>query len=200
MTVEFTPTTQSELARFVAENAVGDKRSLCPVGGRTALHYGFSTQEPDTVVAMSGLARVVDYPARDMTITVEAGMRMDELQATLATERQRLPIDIAQSGRATLGGALATNTSGPRRFGHGTFRDYVIGISSVDAHGRAFKAGGRVVKNVAGYDICKLLVGSRGTLAIVTQVTLKLRPLAETSALLWCAFDSFAAIDRALER
>ena len=164
------------------------------------MHSGFSAKEPDTVVSLSGLARVVDYPARDMTITVEAGMRMDELQATLATERQRLPIDIAQAGRATLGGALATNTSGPRRFGHGTFRDYVIGISAVDAHGRAIKAGGRVVKNVAGYDICKLLVGSRGTLAIVTQVTLKLRPLAETSALLWCAFDSFAAIDRALER
>ena len=197
---EFTPTTQSELARFVAENAVGDRRTLSPVGGRTALHYGFSAKEPGTVVAMSRLARVVDYPARDMTITVEAGMRIDDLQATLASERQRLPIDIAQAGRATLGGALATNTSGPRRFGHGTFRDYVIGISAVDAHGRAFKAGGRVVKNVAGYDICKLLVGSRGTLAIVTQVTLKLRPLAETSALLWCAFNSFATIDRVLER
>ena len=196
----FIPTTQSELARFVAENAVGDKRTLSPVGGRTALHYGFSAKEPDTVVSLSRLARVVDYPARDMTITVEAGMRIDDLQATLASERQRLPIDIAQAGRATLGGALATNTSGPRRFGHGTFRDYVIGISAVDAHGRAFKAGGRVVKNVAGYDICKLLVGSRGTLGIVTQVTLKLRPLAETSALLWCAFNSFATIDRVLER
>ena len=149
---------------------------------------------------MSGLTRVVDYPARDMTITVEAGMRIDELQTTLASERQRLPIDIAQAGRATLGGALATNTSGPRRFGHGTFRDYVIGISAVDAHGRAFKAGGRVVKNVAGYDICKLLVGSRGTLAIVTQVTLKLRPLAETSALLWLTFSKFDDIERGLER
>jgi len=200
MTADFTPTTQSELARFVAENAVGEKRSLCPVGGRTALRYGFSTDEPDTVVALSGLARVVDYPARDMTITVEAGMRIDELQATLASERQRLPIDIAQAGRATLGGALATNASGPRRFGHGTFRDYVIGISAVDAHGRAFKAGGRVVKNVAGYDICKLLVGSRGTLAIISQVTLKLRPLAETSTLLWCAFDSLATIECVLER
>ncbi len=200
MTAEFTPTTQSELARFVAENAVGDKRTLSPVGGRTALHYGFKADEAQTVIAMSGLGRVVDYPARDMTITVEAGMRMDELQATLASERQRLPIDIAQAGRATLGGALATNTSGPRRFGHGTFRDFVIGISAVDAHGRAFKAGGRVVKNVAGYDICKLLVGSRGTLAIITQVTLKLRPLAETSALLWSSFASLADIDRALER
>ena len=196
----FTPATQSELARFVAENAAGERRTLCPVGGRTAMRYGFSVTEPDDVVSLSGLARVVDYPARDMTITVEAGMRMDELQATLASERQRLPIDIAQAGRATLGGALATNTSGPRRFGHGTFRDYVIGISAVDAHGRAFKAGGRVVKNVAGYDICKLLVGSRGTLAIVTQVTLKLRPLAETSALLWLTFSRFDEIERCLER
>ena len=184
----------------MAENAVGDKRTLAPVGGRTALHYGFKAEPPRTVIAMSGLGRVVDYPARDMTITVEAGMRVDELQTTLASERQRLPIDIAQAERATVGGALATNTSGPRRFGHGTFRDFVIGISAVDAHGRAFKAGGRVVKNVAGYDICKLLVGSRGTLAIVTQVTLKLRPLAETSALLWSSFASLGDLDRALER
>lgn len=199
-TTEFSPTTQSELARFVAENSVGERQTICPVGGRTALHYGFSTKATDAVLSMSELTRVVDYPARDMTITVEAGMRIDELQATLASERQRLPIDIAQAERATLGGALATNTSGPRRFGHGTFRDYVIGISAVDAHGRAFKAGGRVVKNVAGYDICKLLVGSRGTLAVVTQVTLKLRPLAETSALLWSSFQRLDDIERTLER
>lgn len=147
---------------------------------------------------MSPLNRIVDYPARDMTITVEAGLRVDALQATLAKERQRLPIDIAQPERATLGGALATNTSGPRRFGHGTFRDFVIGISAVDAEGRLFKAGGRVVKNVAGYDLCKLLVGSRGTLAVVTQVTLKLRPLPETSAQLWLTIDSFRAIEERL--
>ncbi len=200
MTSEITPTTQSELARFVAENAQGERKTICPVGGRTALHYGFSGTEPGAVVAMSELRRIVDYPARDMTITVEAGMRIDELQSTLATERQRLPIDIAQAERSTLGGALATNTSGPRRFGHGTFRDYVIGISAVDAHGRLFKAGGRVVKNVAGYDICKLLVGSRGTLAIVTQVTLKLRPQPETSSLLWLTIDSFVEIESRLQR
>ena len=198
-TFEFTPATQAELARFVAENSVNERRTLCPVGGRTALHYGFSAPDPGAFIAMSELGRVVDYPARDMTITVEAGMRMDALQSTLATERQRLPIDIAQAERATLGGALATNTSGPRRFGHGTFRDYVIGISAVDADGRLFKAGGRVVKNVAGYDICKLLVGSRGTLAIVTQVTLKLRPMTETSAQLWMTADSFDEIERRLE-
>lgn len=196
---EFTPATQSELSRFVAENAQGERRTLCPVGGRTALHYGFSAPAPGTQIAMSSLGRIVDYPARDMTVTVEAGIRMDALQATLATERQRLPIDVAQPERATLGGALATNTSGPRRFGHGTFRDYVIGISAVDAAGRIFKAGGRVVKNVAGYDICKLLVGSRGTLAVVTQVTLKLRPLPETSAQFWMTIDSFRDIETRLE-
>ena len=151
------------------------------------------------LTSLSELKRVIDYPARDMTITVEAGLRIDELQSKLAVERQRLPIDIAQPGRATLGGALATNTSGPRRFGHGTFRDYVIGISAVDATGQLFKAGGRVVKNVAGYDICKLLVGSRGTLGIVTQITLKLRPLPESSALLWCGFSNFDDIEQALQ-
>ncbi len=197
---EFTPATQLELSRFVAENAQGDRRTLCPVGGRTALHYGYPGVDPDILVAMSQLSRLVDYPARDMTITVEAGMRIDALQKTLAAERQRLPIDIAQPERATLGGALATNTSGPRRFGHGTFRDYVIGISAVDSEGRLYKAGGRVVKNVAGYDICKLLVGSRGTLGIVTQVTLKLRPLPETSAQLWMTLDSFDDIESRLQQ
>ena len=197
---EFTPATQLELSRFVAENAQIERCTLCPVGGRTAMHYGFSAAAPGVQVAMSQLDRVVDYPARDMTITVEAGLRIDALQATLASERQRLPIDIAQPERATLGGALATNTSGPRRYGHGTFRDYVIGISAVDAAGRLFKAGGRVVKNVAGYDICKLLVGSRGTLAIVTQVTLKLRPLPETSAQVWLTHDTFDQIEDRLAR
>jgi glycolate oxidase FAD binding subunit len=118
----------------------------------------------------------------------------------LQQEGQRLPIDIAQSSRATLGGAVATNTSGPRRAGYGTFRDYVIGISAVDAQGRLFKGGGRVVKNVAGYDLCKLFVGSQGTLAVITQVTLKLRPQPETSALLWLTFDTFGEIENALER
>jgi len=197
--VEFVPATQSELARFMAENAAGPRQSICPVGGRTALHYG-AAGEAHVQASLAELTRVVDYPARDMTITVEAGIRIDDLQAKLASEGQRLPIDIAQPGRATLGGALATNTSGPRRFGHGTFRDFVIGISAVDASGQLFKAGGRVVKNVAGYDLCKLLVGSRGTLAIVTQVTLKLRPRAETSALLWCQFSKLDLIEQALQR
>jgi glycolate oxidase FAD binding subunit len=102
--------------------------------------------------------------------------------ATLAAERQQLPIDVPRASEATLGGAVATNWSGPRRLGYGTLRDYVIGIHAVDGRGVAFKGGGRVVKNVAGYDFCKLLTGSLGTLAVITQLALKVKPLPERSA------------------
>ena len=197
---EFTPTTASELARLVAENARGARRPLIPVGGRTALGYGAPPAREALAISMSRLGRIIDYPARDMTITVEAGIRMEELQEVLGRERQRLAVDVAQGHRATLGGAIATNTSGPGRFGLGTFRDYVIGISAIDGQGRLFSAGGRVVKNVAGYDLCKLLIGSLGTLGCITQVTLKLRPAPECRRLLWASFTDQLAIDAVLER
>ncbi|WP_437228337.1 FAD-binding oxidoreductase [Planctomicrobium sp. SH661] len=161
---------------MIAENFHGPRLPLMPVGGRTALRFGGAVCGSPAVIVTEGLNRVVDYPARDMTITVEAGMRVDDLQEILAKEDQFLPIDIAQSHRATIGGAIATNASGPARFGYGTFRDSVIGISAIDGQGRLFSAGGRVVKNVAGYDLCKLMIGSLGTLGVITQVTLKLPP------------------------
>ncbi|MCA9070157.1 MAG: FAD-binding oxidoreductase, partial [Planctomycetaceae bacterium] len=102
------------------------------------------------------------------------------------------------SDEATIGGAIATNAFGPRRFGHGTLRDYLIGLTAVDAGGRIFHAGGRVVKNVAGYDLCKLLVGSWGTLAVLTQVTLKVVPIPEVIACVWSTWDSATELDAAL--
>ncbi|MEX0701091.1 MAG: FAD-binding oxidoreductase [Planctomycetales bacterium] len=197
---DFTPATQAELARFVAENAAGERRVLYPEGGRTRLSCGYPPVEPGVTLSTAALARVIDYPARDMTVTVEAGMRVEELATLLREERQQLPIDVPQPHRATLGGAVAMNACGPRRFGHGTLRDYVIGVSAVDAHGRLFKSGGRVVKNVAGYDLAKLLVGSMGTLAIVTQLTFKLRPLPEAAAIVWAALEEFYDLDVVLER
>ncbi len=197
---EFLPATQTELSRRIGENAQGSARPIYPVGGRTVVHFGLPQDPPGISLCTTNLARVIDYPARDMTITVEAGIRMDELAKVLEAERQRLPIDVSQSHRATLGGVAATNTSGTRRFGLGTMRDYVIGVSAVDASGRAFKAGGRVVKNVAGYDLCKMLVGSQGTLAVMTQFTLKLRPIPESSTILWATFDRIGMVDQALDR
>jgi glycolate oxidase FAD binding subunit len=134
-------------------------------------------------IDLRSLDQVIDYPARDMTITVQAGITLSRLQEILATENQRLPVDVPLPDRATLGGALAANVSGPRRYGFGSFRDYVIGISVVNDQGQEIKAGGRVVKNVAGYDLCKLYIGSLGTLGIITQVTLKLKPRPEEQRL-----------------
>ena len=194
----FQPDTQDELARFVADNATNSRHCLLPIGGGTAYTHGVAADARE--VLLDKLNRVIDFPARDMTITVEAGIRMAELVRILNAENQRLPIDVPQAEQATLGGVIAANWSGSRRFGCGTMRDYVIGISAIDASGREFKAGGRVVKNVAGYDLCKLLVGSRGTLAIITQVTLKLRPVLETSALVRLTFDSLSQVDAVLNR
>ncbi len=184
---------------MLAENTTGSRSPLLPVGGRTALHSGRGQPAGTTLLDVSALNRIIDYPARDLTITVEAGLRIEELTETLAKERQRLPIDIPQAHRATIGGAIASNTSGPGRYGYGTLRDYVIGISGVDGHGRIFSAGGRVVKNVAGYDLCKLLIGSHGTLAVITQVTLKLKPVAEKRSLVLVPVESIAQIERILE-
>jgi glycolate oxidase FAD binding subunit len=141
---------------------------------------------------------VIDYPARDMTITVQAGITVGQLQQLLAKENQRLPVDVPHADRATLGGSLAVNVSGPRRYGFGTLRDYVIGISTVNDEGQETKAGGRVVKNVAGYDLCKLHVGALGTLGVISQVTLKVRPLPEAKVLITLGCES-AVLEALLE-
>ena len=138
--------------------------------------------QPGVGLDLTGLCKIVDYTPRDMTILVEAGVRMADLAAMLAAEGQQLPIDVPRAGEATIGGVVATNWNGPRRYGYGTIRDYVIGIHAVDGRGVAFKGGGRVVKNVAGYDFCKLLTGSLGTLGVITQLALKVKPLPEQSA------------------
>lgn len=186
-TETYTPATQADLAETVRA-AYAAKTPIYPLGGGTALSYGLAARTPGWGLSTASLNKVVDYPARDLTITVEAGITIAELQKVLAAEGQHLPVDVAQPDDATLGGAIAVNMSGPRRYGHGTLRDYVIGITAVDGRGQEFHAGGRVVKNVAGYDFCKLLVGSLGTLAVVTQVTLKVKPVPTSAA--WLAVDT----------
>jgi glycolate oxidase FAD binding subunit len=133
-----------------------------------------------------------------MTVTVEAGVTMKQLADALAKEGQRLPVDVPQADRATIGGVIATNWNGPRRYGEGAIRDFVIGISAVDGRGNEFKGGGRVVKNVAGYDFCKLLTGSMGILGVITQVTLRLKPIPGQSALVACSVPDGATAERLL--
>ena len=191
------PTTAAEVVETV-RSAIAAKTPLRPVGGGRSLDLGVAARVAALDVPLTGLRRLIDYPARDMTVTVEAGMTIAELTRTLTEQRQRLPIDAPHANVATIGGLIATNFSGPRRYAAGTMRDYVIGISAVDGHATLFKAGGRVVKNVAGYDLCKLLVGSHGSLAIITQVTLKVRPQPESALLVACDLASAEQAEHSL--
>jgi FAD/FMN-containing dehydrogenase len=130
-----------------------------------------------TAVDLGRLARLREHAPEDMTCTVEAGLTLRALQAQLAGAGQWLPIDPPRPERLTIGALLDHNLSGPRRFGYGTIREHLIGIGVVLADGRFIQAGGKVVKNVAGYDLCKLFVGARGTLGVIVEATFKLRPL-----------------------
>jgi glycolate oxidase FAD binding subunit len=191
------PGAVSEVGALVRRAAAVDM-AVYPLGGRTMLNYGLPPTRRGYGVDLRRLNQVIDFPARDMTITVEAGITVRRLQEIAAAENLRLPVDVPLADHATLGGAIATNASGPRRYGLGTLRDYVIGISVVNDEGNETKSGGRVVKNVAGYDLCKLHIGALGTLGIVTQVTLKLRPIPEHSTFVavWCGKNLLNLLDR----
>ena len=182
-----------EVAEIVATACTGEQ-PIYPVGGGTSLGLGAVGTEPGTVLSLAKLNRLIDYPSRDLTITVQVGMTVTELAGHLASENQRLPIDIANADAATVGGAVAANLSGPRRYGYGTVRDYLLGVEVVEGNGKTFSAGGRVVKNAAGYDLPRLMVGSLGSLGVITQVTLMVRPQPEMSAF---AVISLPSLDRA---
>lgn len=192
------PQSVAEISDIV-RRAASENQAIYPLGGRTLLDIGLPPARPGIAVDLRSLSQVLDYPARDMTITAQAGITISQLQTLLATENQRLPIDVPNAEQATLGGVLAVNVSGPRRLGFGTLRDYVIGIRTVNDEGQEVKAGGRVVKNVAGYDLCKLHIGALGTLGIITQVTLKLRPLPECTTLITFGCET-AALERLLDQ
>ncbi len=195
----FRPQHPDELCQIVREQvALG--HAIYPQGGKTALDYGGIPRRPGVAIETSALDQVIDYPHADMTITVQAGMTLSALRKILAGEGQRLLIDAPCPELATLGGIYATNTTGSRRFGAGRPRDQIIGVSFVTSEGVVVKGGGRVVKNVAGYDFPKLLTGSMGTLGIITQITVKVRPIPEASAFAWVPFAKAAGISEAIEQ
>lgn len=194
----FRPEHIDELCQIVREH-VARGHAIYPQGGKTALDYGGIPRRPGIVIDATAINQVIDYPHADMTITVSAGMTLSGLREVLAREGQRLLIDAPMSHRATLGGIYATNTTGSRRYGAGRPRDQIIGVSFVTSEGVVVKGGGRVVKNVAGYDFPKLLTGSMGTLGIITQITVKVRPIPEASAMAWVLFAKAAETSRALD-
>jgi len=191
------PTSLEEVVEIL-QTASRTGEAIYPVGGGTSLDYGCPARQSGTALQLTDLSKVIEYPAEDMTITVQAGITIKQLNSILAERGQQLPLDAPQADHATIGGVLATNTSGPRRFGFGTARDYLIGVQAIDGLGRAFSGGGRVVKNVAGYDFCKMLIGSLGTLGVITQVTFKLKPRSTRRTIVACQIDDMEQLESVL--
>ncbi|MBM3217737.1 MAG: FAD-binding oxidoreductase [Candidatus Rokubacteria bacterium] len=158
-------------------------------GGGTAAAAGVAAARAGLVLGLTRLDRVVEHEPGDLTATVEAGRTVAALQATLRERGQWLSLDPPDETRATIGGVFAANASGPRRQLYGTARDLLIGLTVVTAEGAVVRGGGKVVKNVAGYDLPKLFVGSYGTLGIIVECTVKLRPRPDDERLVAVSFD-----------
>lgn len=169
--------------------------ALIPAGQATHLNIGHAPRAYDAALTTRRLNRVLAHDAADMTVTVEGGITLAALAGALAAQGQWLPLDPARADEMTVGGLIAADRNGPLRFAHGKVRDWLIGVRVVTADGEIVRGGGRVVKNVAGYDLPKLFVGSFGTLGVVVEATFKVRPLPEAEALfVWPA----VTLERAL--
>lgn len=185
------PANEDELARVLsAARAAG--LAVVAIGGGSHLAAGNVPEAFDVALSTAAINRTIDHEPGDLTATVDAGVRLIDLQAALAAHGQTLPIDPPGNERGTVGGALAVDAYGPLRHAHGTLRDWVIGMRVAGVDGIVTKSGGRVVKNVTGYDMHKLHIGALGTLGVITQATFKLAPLPHTSATVTAAFDDAA--------
>jgi glycolate oxidase FAD binding subunit len=170
------PSSPEELADQLAD-AGARRRSVNIRGNSTKDRMGGPITKSDLTISTASLNRVLQYEPHDLTISVEAGLPWRELTRILAEHRQMIPLDPPFAAQATVGGIIATNSSGPRRRLYGTARDMVIGMTFATLEGKLVRSGGMVVKNVAGLDMGKLLIGSFGTLAVMTVVNFRLHPV-----------------------
>ena len=178
----------AELLRWASANGV----TVFPVGGGVFGGLGNLPSGIDVVLDLSRLDRVVDYQPADLTVTAEAGITLEALRRELVLGDKFVPLEAPLPHRATVGGILATGYSGPMRHSYGLPRDWVIGISVAGTDGVETKAGGRVVKNVTGYDLNKLYTGSLGTLGVIVEASFKLAPVPDSWAGVTAAFSSMA--------
>ncbi len=172
------PETPEELAESMHRAAMHE-RTIALAGNSTKRLMAGPIEPADEAISTAGLRRVLEYEPRDLTISVEAGLPWCELVSMLAQNRQMVPLDPPFAGQATVGGVIASNSSGPRRRLYGTARDLVIGMRFATLEGKLVACGGMVVKNVAGLDMAKLMIGSFGTLAAIAVVNFKVQPAPE---------------------
>ena len=169
------PTSPAAVVDVLAQAAAEDL-AVAPVGGGGALGLGNPINRYDVALDMRGMDRILEHQAADLVLSVEAGARLSDISQALARHGQWLPIEAPNAGRATIGGLIATALSGPGRLGHGSLRDFLIGISVVTPTGGMAKAGGMVVKNVSGFDLMRLHHGALGTLGVIVSANFKVLP------------------------
>jgi glycolate oxidase FAD binding subunit len=181
------PQSEDEIAtilKYANENG----KKVFVEGNGTKRGYGGLSESADILLSLTNYKGIVEHVVGDMTLTVKAGTTFKELQNYLAEHKQKISLDPFHPESATIGGIIASNESGPKRLGYGSSRDVVIGLRIVYPDGKVIRSGGRVVKNVAGYDMNKLFIGSMGTLGVLSEVTLKLRPLPKCERLILISF------------
>ncbi len=174
------PASEQQLAA-VLRLANGAGLAVTPRGGGTKLSWGNPPARADVILSTARLDKIIEHAWADLTVSVEAGCTIQKLQAALAQHGQRLALDPLWSGQATIGGILSTNDSGSLRLRFGALRDLIIGVTLALPDGTLASSGGKVVKNVAGYDLPKLVTGALGTLAVITRAIFRLHPLPRNS-------------------
>ena len=170
------PGSQEEVSSVAAACAAAGA-AMVPWGGGTGIGIGNPPRRADVVVGTLRLDRVVEFDDANLNVSVEAGVRLDHLQSILGEKKQFLPLDPPLGDRVTVGGLVQTNATGPGRYSYGTVRDWLLGLRVVLPGGERVRCGGKVIKNVSGYDLNKVFIGSMGTMGIVTEATFKLLPL-----------------------
>ena len=181
------PATANEVAELV-KFAAAENLAVIPSGSRTKLGIGMPPSRYDLAIDVSRLDRVISYDPGDLTLTVESGISVSKLAAALAEHNQFLPLEVPFYDRATVGGTLSSGVDSPLRQLYGTPRDFVLGMEFVTGEGALAKSGGRVVKNVSGYDLHKLFLGAIGSLGIITRVNFRTFPLPQRMATVLAAF------------
>ncbi|MGG3942919.1 FAD-binding oxidoreductase [Peribacillus psychrosaccharolyticus] len=181
------PTKEQEIADLVSFAHSNGKKVIIE-GGGTKKGFGGLVEHADICLSLKDYKGIVEHNPGDMTITLKAGTSYLEVQNYLAGFNQMISLDPFANEHTSIGGVIAANDSGPKRLGYGSARDAVIGMRLVYPDGSLIRAGGKVVKNVAGYDMNKLFIGSMGTLAVISEITLKLRPVANYQSLVLISF------------
>lgn len=193
------PDRPEDVAVFLAD-AAADGLAVAPIGGASSLGLGNLPERLDVGLSTSRLRGIIHYEPTDLTLSVAAGSLLADVQAVLAEHGQTLPIEVPNPDRVTIGGLIATALAGPRRYGAGTLRDLLIGISATHPSGTVTKAGGLVVKNVTGFDLMRLYLGSLGTLGVIVSANFKVLPLPRFETTLHAKYSTLTAALEAANR